>query len=170
MIPDSVIRLISSPLAPHSPAPMTFPRLVKLFGTLLSSGEDEIVSFVGDFSRGTIVLTMMLDVLKTGPEINGPTKMVLIASFVDLRFSNSKIGEVERYDPVLRLPIEIETAKSWADLWDLSDPRLSPVRAELVFLNEGHVKMHGLIGGCDILTHDTLLFQEKCQASGVSGE
>lgn len=112
-IPDSVIRLISSPLAPHSPAPMTFPRLVKLFGTPLSTEEDEIVSFVGDFFGGTVVLTVMLDVWKSGPKINGPTKMMLIASIVDLRFSNSKIGEVERYDPVLRLPIEIETTKSW---------------------------------------------------------
>lgn len=49
-IPSAVINLISPPLAPHSPAPLTFPRLVKLSKTLLSSKEDEMVTFVGDSS------------------------------------------------------------------------------------------------------------------------
>ena len=49
-IPDAVISLISPPLAPHSPAPLIFPRLVKLSKTLLSSEEDERVTFVGDSS------------------------------------------------------------------------------------------------------------------------
>lgn len=169
-IPDSVISLISPPLAPHSPAPVTIPHLVKLFRTLLSNGRDETLSFAGDSSGGNLVLAVMLEVLKTRPEIKGPANLMLIAPAVDLRFTNSKIREVERYDPVLRLPIEIETAKSWADSWGLSDPRLSPVLADLIILKERHVSVHGLTGGYDILTPDTLLFRDKSQAAGVSGE
>ena len=80
---------------------------------------------------------------------------------MDLRFTNPKFQEVERYDPVLRLPIEIRTAKSWADSWDLSDSRLSPLLADLTILGKRHVKIHCVTGGYDILTPDTLLPFER---------
>ena len=143
---------------------------MKLFTTLLSSQKDEIVSFVGDSSGGNIVLAVMLETLKINPRIKGPANLMLIAPVVDLRFGNSKIREVQKHDPVLRLPIEIRTAKSWADSWDLSDPRLSPVLADLMSFDERCVKVHGLTGGYDILTPDTLNFREKCEAAGILGE
>ena len=169
-IPSVVISLISPPLAPHSPAPLTFSRLVKLSKTLLCSEEDEMVTFVGDSSGRNVVLAVMLETLKSSADIKRPANLMLIAPVQDLRFISSKIRDVERHDPVLRLPIEIKTAKSWTDYWVLSDPRLSPVLADLTILNERRVKVHGLAGGYDILTPDTLLFRDKCEAAGICGE
>ena len=76
----------------------------------------------------------MLETLKSSPDIKSPANLMLIAPVVNLRFTDSKIRDVERHDPVLRLPIEIRTAKSWTDSWDLSDPRLSPVLADPTIL------------------------------------
>ena len=163
---DSVISLISPSLAPHSPAPLTFPHLVKLFTTLLSSQKDEIVSFVGDSSGGNIVLAVMLETLKINPRIKSPANLMLIAPVVDLRFGNSKIREVQKHDPVLRLPIEMRTAKSWADSWDLSDRRLSPVLADLTSFDERRVKVHGLTGGYDILTLIPCFSEESAKQLG----
>lgn len=169
-MPDSIVSLISPPLAPHSPGPLTFPHLVKLFSKLLSSEENEIVSFVGDSSGGNIVLAVMLEALRGHPEIKSPANLMLIAPVVDLGFTNSRIQVVERYDPILRLPIEIRTAKSWADSWDLSDSRLSPLFTDLSILRGRRVKIHGVTGGYDILTPDTLLFRQRCEAARICGE
>lgn len=77
---------------------------------------------------------------------------------------------VNRYDPVLRLLIEIRTAKAWADFWDLSDSRLSPLLADLSILRGGRVKIHGVTGGYDILTPDTFFFRQRCEAARICGE
>lgn len=82
---------ISPPLAPHSPAPLTFPHMVRLFSKLLSSEENEIVSFVGDSSGGNFVLAVILEALRANPEIKSPANLMLIASVVDLRFTNLRI-------------------------------------------------------------------------------
>lgn len=95
---------------------------------------------------------------------------MLTASVVDLRFTNSRIQQVEKYDPVLCLPIEIKTAKSCADPWDLSNSRLSPLLTDLSILRGRHVKIHGVAGGYDLLTPDPLLFRQRCEAAKICGE
>ncbi|MCJ1456870.1 hypothetical protein MMC28_007236 [Mycoblastus sanguinarius] len=171
MIPHSVISLISPPLAPHSPAPVTFPHLLRLYKTLMtSSKEGESISFVGDSSGGNIVLSLVMNAVREFPGVRSPTNIMIIAPVVDLRFTNPKIKQVEGKDPVLRRHIEIATAESWAGSWDLSDPRLSPLLADPSMLRDNSVKVHGVVGGYDLLTPDTVLFREKCQAAGVEGD
>lgn len=112
----------------------------------------------------------MLEVLRANPEINSPANLMLTASVVDLRFTNSRIQQVEKYDVVLRLPIKIKTAKYWADSWDLPDSRLSPLLTDLSILRGRHVKIHGVTGGYDLLTPDALLFRQRCEAARICGE
>lgn len=116
------------------------------------------------------VLAVTLELLRTSPEINSPANLLLIAPVVDLRFTNPMIQEVKKQDPTLHLPMEIKTAKSWAEIWDLADPRLSPLLADLSILSKRRVKVHGVTGGYDLLTPDTLLFRDKCEAAGICGE
>ena len=133
-LPRFTINLISPPLAPHSPAPVTFPRLVQLFKTLMASENDEIISFAGDSSGGNLVLSLVLRALKEDPTMRYPGSIMLISPVVDLRLTNPKIKDVESKDSVLRRNIEEKTAKSCADSWDLADPRLSQLLADVSIL------------------------------------
>ena len=178
-IPHSVISIISAPLAPHSPAPVTFPHLVRLYKSLMTARSDvsregeETVSFMGDSSGGNLVLAVVLSALSEDPGLStmrAPDNLLLVTPVVDLRLCNSDIAEVEKKDPVLRRAIEVATAKSWAGSWDLSDGRLSPLLADISILREREVKVHGVVGGFDLLAPDTISFLERCRDGGVKGE
>ena len=97
---------------------------------LFRSKKDEVVSFVGDSPGSNTVVAVLLETLKADAGMQRPAKLMLIAPVVDLCFNNSRIKEVERYDPVLCLPIERRLVKSSADFQDLSDPRFYPVLAD----------------------------------------
>ena len=175
-IPNAVVSVISPPLAPHSPAPVTFPHLLRLYISLMTTaapGGDEIITFAGDSSGGNLVLSMVLAALKGDVTSIAPDSVMLISPVVDLRFTNPQIALLEKKDPLLRRRIEISTAKSWAGHWDLSDPLLSPLLVDedtLGALRQRGVKVHGVTGGYDILTPDTLLFQEMCRKVAIEGE
>ena len=82
---------------------------------LFRSEKDQVVGFVGDSPGSNIVVAVLEDTLKADAGIQRPANMMLIAPAVDLCFNNSRIKEIERYDPVLCLPIERRTAKSSED-------------------------------------------------------
>lgn len=171
-IPDVVVSIISPPLAPNCPAPDTFPQLTGLFKTLLIQAEQkhESVSFAGDSSGANLILTVVLNTLQQCPGLKAPESLLLISPVVDLSFTNPEIKQVEKCDPVLRLHIEVATAQSWGATWDLKDPRLSPLYADLSILARRDVKVHGLLGGNDLLSPDALKFQHLCDQVGVDGE
>lgn len=170
-IPNAVISLVSPPLAPHCPAAITIPHLVRLYKALMSTQEpEESVTFAGDSSGGNVVLSIVLAALMEKPELRPPSSVMLISPVVDLRFCNPAIPEMERKDPVLRRWVEVKTGKQWAGSWDLSNALLSPLFADLDVLANKEVKVHGVTGGYDILTPDTLLFREKCTEVGIEGK
>ncbi|KAL8829836.1 MAG: hypothetical protein Q9191_001788 [Dirinaria sp. TL-2023a] len=171
-IPEVHISLLSPPLAPHSPAPLTYPQLMQLYQVLLTQSREtnESVCFAGDSSGANLALSLVLQGLQDFPTVEPPENILLISPVVDLSFTNPSIREVEKYDPVLRLPIEIETGKSWAASWRLDDLRLSPLFANLTNLRTNGVKVHGVVGTNDLLTPDAIRFREMCQEEGVEGE
>jgi acetyl esterase/lipase len=63
-----------------------------------------------------------------------------------------------------KLPLE------WKGDWDLSDPRISPILADLRAFRRAGIKVDGLTGGHDVLTPDALLFRDKLAESGVKGD
>ena len=171
-IPDIIISVISPPLAPNSPAPHTIPHLKQLFKSLLIQAEEnhETVTFAGDSSGANLVLTVVLEMLQQFPEAEAPDGILLISPVVDLSFKNPEIRQVQKRDPVLRLDIELATAKSWAASWDLQDPRVSPLYADISPLKRRNVKLHGILGGNDLLTPDAIKFQQLCDREGIEGE
>ena len=171
-MPDVHISLLSPPLAPHSPAPLAYPGLLQLYKTLTiqSNEANESVCFAGDSSGANITLSLVLSGLREFPALDPPKNILLISPVVDLTFTNPAIAEVEKNDPVLRRQIEIETGKLWAGSWDLHDPRLSPVYADLSNLRNSAVKVHGVVGTNDLLTPDAIKFRERCDEAGIEGE
>ncbi|KAI9658738.1 MAG: hypothetical protein M1821_002298 [Bathelium mastoideum] len=68
---QTVISVVSFPLAPASPAPITFPKLVKLYETLVRTSIDagEYIIFAGDSAGGNLACALVIHALSsTRPE------------------------------------------------------------------------------------------------------
>ncbi|KAK3115447.1 hypothetical protein LTR53_005199 [Teratosphaeriaceae sp. CCFEE 6253] len=111
---DTIVTVVSYPLAPHSPAPVAIPQL--------------------------------------------------------MTWSKPDIRTVAKHDPILRIPFINGTAKKWRGEWDATDLRISPLYADFTPLARQGIKVHGVVGGYNILGPDANLFREKCNAAGVHGE
>jgi len=170
----ATISLVSYPLAPRSPAPITFPQLMRLYDTELAraAAEDEIVTLMGDSSGGEIVLCLPLEALTRDPSTTlKPHSILAICPSVDLSRANPVLKEVQKSDPILKVNFVTNTAKGWAGDWDLEDPRISPLFSEhLDELANAGVRVDGCTAGSDILGPDGVLFRTKLARLGVKGE
>lgn len=171
-IPDSVVSIVSYPLAPNSPAPVAIPQLIKLYHTLLHAAEDanETVIFVGDSAGGNIILCLPLVALAEDPNARCPTALLAISPSTDLRRSNPDIKVIEKHDPLLTLPFVQKSATKWRGSWDAIDPRVSPLFADVTPLARRGVRVNGVVGRYDVLGPDAVLMREKCNQAGVHGE
>jgi acetyl esterase/lipase len=176
-LPHTTLTVVSYPLAPNSPAPIAFPQLFNLYHAILQESNEaqEIVTFAGDSAGGNVVLALTIEALRQDPEDLKPFSVFAICPSVDLVRHNPKIVEIEKHDPLLRIPFIEGTAKAWygsgrEDAWDCSDPRISPIEADLSVLRNSGVIIDGVSGGYDILGPDAVAFREKLQRAGVKGE
>ena len=99
----ATVTLISCPLAPKSPAAITFPMLEKLYHALSADGafEKEEVCFAGDSSGGNIVLSLVMHCLSNGETTGAPpASLVLISPSVDLSHRHSELKSAEKRDPL----------------------------------------------------------------------
>ncbi|KAF2201035.1 alpha/beta-hydrolase [Delitschia confertaspora ATCC 74209] len=191
LYPSISVSLISAPLAPRNPAPVAFPMLMGMYRELLEeahkSGESIILA--GDSSGATLALGVVLETLRMDEEalresrlaeesredrswggIACAKEVILISPSVDLTRSNPSICSVAHLDPFLTPAVIQSTAETWYAGLDPVDPRISPLFADISLLRKAGVKIHGVIGGYDILTPDSRLFKEKCTEEGVVGK
>ncbi|EME42989.1 hypothetical protein DOTSEDRAFT_53931 [Dothistroma septosporum NZE10] len=139
------------------------------------------VILAGDSAGGNIVLSLVVNAVvedassATCPPC--PSAVLAISPSTDLRRCNPEMKEIEKKDPLLRLAFANGTAAAWCgetskehQAWDRSDPRVSPLLADLGPLAKRGVKIHGVTGGYDILCPDAILFRKKCDEAGVDGE
>lgn len=176
-LPHTTLTVVSYPLAPNSPAPIAFPQLLNLYHTVLQESKEaqEIVSFVGDSAGGNVALALTIEALRQDPGAPKPFSIFAICPSVDLTRHNPKIVEIEKHDPILRISFIQGTAKAWygggrVDAWNRSDPRVSPLEADLSVLHDGGVIIDGVTGGYDILGPDAVAFREKLRKERVKGE
>ena len=173
---QAVITLISSPLAPNSPAPDTFPKLAKLYSTLSKHpafGQED-VCFAGDSSGANIALALTMYCLKgdSSPETRAPQppgSLLLVSPTVDLLHEHPDIKEVDKVDPIESLELVQKTGTTWAGGWDKADPRLSPINGSVKILAENRVKVYGIIAGYDVLSPEARIFVKNCEEAAVEG-
>ena len=185
-VPDASISLVAYPLAPKSPAKLSFPRLQMMYASVMrqSAEAGETVVFAGDSSGGNIVLTLVAWALRS-PEALAPAGIVAISPSTDLRHLHPDLNKV--WDPILSVPFIISTAGAWADKepaeesgktatqearedWSAWDPRVSPEMADLEPLARRGVKLYGIHGTYDVLSVETAVFRDKCRDQGIEGE
>lgn len=175
-MPDTIVSMVSIPLAPNNPAPSSFPWCLKLYRTLMAEAETagERVILAGDSSGANVILCLTLEALQedaeNGVKSSHPVALMAISPSTDLTRSNPDIEKLRKDDPLLTPEAIIETAKAWHADWDPADRKVTPMNANLSLLSQRGIKVHGITAGCDVLCPDGLKFRNKCSENNVQGE
>ncbi|KAF2024290.1 alpha/beta-hydrolase [Setomelanomma holmii] len=182
-IPDTIVSMVSMPLAPNNPAPSSFPWCMKLYRALLAEAQEagDKVILAGDSSGANVVLCLTLEALredadnaldvsteqKSNPH---PIALMVISPSTDLTRKNADIDKIAKHDPLLTPDVIKQTAKAWHADWDPTDRRVSPIYADISLLAKRNIKVHGIAAGCDVLAPDGVIFRNRCSESNVEGE
>jgi len=178
-MPDTVLSIVSMPLAPNNPAPRAFPWCMRLYRTLMAEAEaaGERVIFAGDSSGANVVLSLPLEALWEDNEAGldrkqtpAPVAIVAVSPSTDLTRSNPEIDKMAHRDPLLTPAVIKGTAKAWCGHWNPEDRRISPLHHDISLLAKRGINVHGITAGCDVLCPDGVRFRKRCAEEGVKGE
>ena len=179
-LPQYEVTVVSSPLAPNSPAKDSLPAVQEMLTEILGQAvkEGRAVSMAGDSSGANIALS--LAITSTSSSLGDPASkaevlknVLVISPPTDMRNINPAIAEAERHDPVLTKRYTDSVADTWVP--DVPregriQPELSPLLADLDGLKRAGIKIHGCVGTYDVLSPDGIAFRKKCQDAGIQGE
>lgn len=179
VLPDTIISLISVPLAPNNTASSSFPWCLRLYRDLMRMADHagERVTFMGDSSGANIILCVVMEALRQeaeNPEIERtprPVSLMTICPSTDMTRSNPDIEKLRKFDPLLSPEIIKATARAWyADDVDPADRIVTPLNADFSLLAKSGIKVHGVTAGYDVLSPDGVIFRNKCSEFGIKGE
>ncbi|KAF2852016.1 alpha/beta-hydrolase [Plenodomus tracheiphilus IPT5] len=178
-MPDTVLSVVSMPLAPNNPAPSSFPWCMRLYRALMAAADaaGEQVVLAGDSSGANIVLCLPLEALREDSEAGldlkespAPVAIMAISPSTDLTRENPEIKKMAHRDPLLTPEVIKGTATAWCGEWNPADKRISPLNNDISLLAKRGVKVHGITAGCDVLSPDGVRFRDRCAEEGVKGE
>ncbi|KAH7071250.1 alpha/beta hydrolase fold-domain-containing protein [Paraphoma chrysanthemicola] len=182
-LPDTIVSMVSMPIAPNNPAPSSFPWCLKLYRTLMAEAQEagDKVILAGDSSGANVVFCLTLEALRedaenalgvTAKQTSNPHPVALmgISPSTDLTRNNPDIDKIAKHDPLLTPDVIKQTAKAWHADWDPADRKVSPINAELSLLAKRGIKVHGITAGSDILAPDGVIFRNRCAENNVEGE
>lgn len=148
-------------LAPEHPYPAQLEDARRAFDALLAAGRraDEIV-LAGDSAGGNLAIELQLALRDAAePQARGA---VLVSPWSDLEMSGASFVENDPFDFGTR-DVLVRQAEQFAGEVPLSDPRLSPVHADLTSLAPCLVT----VGECEIPRDDIVRLAERLEAAGV---
>lgn len=150
------------PLAPHHTYEEAYEKLLTQYAAWRMDNAGKTVVFIGDSAGGGLALGMAQRLRDSGSAL--PSRMVLLAPWVDLAMNNPKIKNYEAADPVLSVGFLKADAEAWAGETDLSDGKVSTINADLAGLPETLIVQ----GTADLFYPDVMLLVDKMKAAGVS--
>jgi len=177
LLPEYEITLVSYPLVPNSPASKALPHIERLYDTLAKQSleEDYRITLFGDSSGGNIALVLGLYAAEQylkNPS-SGPCPVGAIMAMcpaTDLRNENPDIDVYQQHDPILSRKTITEVAEGWRSELPATDPRVSPILADLSVFKKAGIKVDGVTAGYDTLTPDAIKFREKLAECNVEGD
>lgn len=179
VLPDTVISVLSVPLAPNNTASSSFPWCLKLYRELMIKADHarERVIFMGDSSGANMILCLIMEALRQEAEdpemkrVPRPVSAMTISASTDLTRNNPDIEKLRKFDPLLSPEIIKATAKAWySDDVNPADRIVSPINANFSLLAKSGIKIHGVTAGYDVLSPDGIVFRNRLSEYGVQGE
>jgi acetyl esterase/lipase len=182
-MPDTIVTMVSPPMAPNNPAPSSFPWMMRLYRTLMAEAQEagDKVILAGDSSGANIILCLTLEALREdaerGMDVSSaatsnahPVALMAISPSTDLTRNNPDIDRIAHHDPLLTPAIIKQTAGAWTGDWNPAERRVSPINADISLLAKRGIKVHGVTAGCDVLAPDGVMFRNKLSEYNVQGE
>lgn len=152
-------------LAPEHPFPAPTDDLFAAYRAVLGQGHSPTrTAILGDSAGGALAVSMTLSL----PEMNvpSPAALVLLSPWLDLTLTSASIGANARRDPKLSRDWLDRTGHAYAGELRRSDPRISPLFADLATLPPTLVQ----VGSDEILLDDSIRFTDRAFAAGVDVE
>ncbi|MBC8062124.1 MAG: alpha/beta hydrolase [Clostridiaceae bacterium] len=150
------------PLAPKHQCQEVFDMIVPIYQEIISATKYEDTIIMGDSAGGGMSLSLAQLLKEKG--IPQPGNIILISPTLDMSFSNPKIQELERFDPISAVPALIDIIKWYGGDKDAKHHLISPIFGNL----EGLGKISLFIGTHDILYPDTKKLKTMADEKGIA--
>lgn len=116
-------------LAPKCSVDAAFALLDALWGDLGHRHPGRPVTLMGDSAGGGLALAYALHLRDSRKPM--PRRLVLLAPWVDITCSDPEVDERRQDDPMLARAGALLAGEAWANGFDPTDPRLSPINGKL---------------------------------------
>jgi acetyl esterase/lipase len=152
-------------LAPEHPYPAPLDDVFAAYSAVIGLGHlPERTAIVGDSAGGALAVGTALAIPEM--DVPSPAALVLICPWLDLTLSGASIEDNARRDPMLRRSWLEEGGRAHAGGLRRSDPRVSPLFADLGSLPPTLIQ----VGSEEILLDDSIRFSDRAWAAGVDVE
>lgn len=152
-------------LAPEHPYPAPTDDVFAAWSSVLELGHRPArTAIAGDSAGGALAVDTALAIREMG--VPSPAALVLICPWLDLSLSGASIADNARRDPMLTRAWLEEGGRAHAGDLRLSDPRISPLFADLRPLPPTLIQ----VGSEEILLDDSIRFSDRAWAAGVEVE
>lgn len=154
-------------MPPEHPYPAALEDALAVYRAVLGDYDPSGVGVFGTSAGGNLAACLCLELASRG--LTQPQALVLNSPWTDMTPSGDSFSTLETIDPGLYTYHGVieEAAKLYADGRDLSDPRLSPLNAQLPARFPETLLVTGTR---DLLLSDTARFHKKLRASGQGSE
>ena len=160
---DSTIVLPDYPLAPKYTYKDVFNMVEPLYKEIVDKVGAENVMLMGDSAGGGMSLAL-LEKITTESEYEIPLKTILISPWLDVRLTNSKIDEVQKYDKELNKESLKLAGIAYSGNDGINSYLVNPIDGDLSKLKNVTI----FTGTADILNPDVHILKEKAQNQGIT--
>jgi epsilon-lactone hydrolase len=149
-------------LAPENPYPAGLDDAVTAYRWLLAQGVDaNTIVIAGDSAGGGLALSTLVALRDAGDQL--PAAAVLLSAWTDLDATGDSVRTRAGVDPMI-IPDPLKRmGRLYAGDIQLSDPRVSPINADL----SGLPPMLIHVGDHEVLLDDSTRLAERAKAAGV---
>jgi triacylglycerol lipase len=150
------------PLLPEGNAAEVVPDTADFISAMISQHGAENVSVIGDSAGGGLALAATQELVRRGSAV--PSRMVLLAPWLDATVSDPRSAAIDGDDPLLDVPSLQDDGSQWAGSLGADHPYASPLNGSL----DGLPPTTVFSGSLDLLTPDSLRLRQRTIDEGLT--